>query len=72
MGCRVVLAVVPEEGTLDDLRQQRAATLADAMLKSTDHTMKLEAQGVSEPARLRQRKLLADGLLNGSTRKLWQ
>ena len=72
MGCRVVLALVPENGTLDDLRQRRAKVLADALLKSTDHSMKLEGQGVSELERDRQHKLLVDALLSGSARKLWQ
>jgi hypothetical protein len=34
--------------------------------------MKLEAQGVSAKERERQRKLLAEALLRGSARKLWQ
>jgi hypothetical protein len=34
--------------------------------------MKLEAQGVTAPERERQRRLLADTLLNGSPRTLWQ
>ena len=34
--------------------------------------MKLEAQGVTAPERERQRRLLADMLLHGSSRKLWQ
>ena len=46
--------------------------LAEAMLKPADHSMKLEAQGVTGPERERQRRLLADTLLNGSPRKLWQ
>ena len=72
MGCRVVYAVVPESGSLDDLRVSRAKQLADALLKPTEHSMKLEAQGVSGRERGRQRKLLADALLRGSPRKLWQ
>lgn len=72
MGCRVVCALVPENGTLDDLRERRANALAEAMLQPADHSMKLEAQGVSAPERERQRKLLADTLLRGSPRKLWQ
>ena len=72
MGCRVVLSVVPENGTLDDLRLRRATELADALLKPTDHSMKLEAQGVTGIERERQRKLLVESLLSGSARKLWQ
>lgn len=72
MGCRVVYSVVPDKGSLDDLRERRANELAEALLKPTDHSMKLEAQGVNTAERERQRKLLAEALLHGSPRKLWQ
>ncbi len=72
MGCRVAYALVPEGGTLDDLRERRADALAEAMLQPADHSMKLEAQGVSATERKRQRKLLAESMLQGSARKLWQ
>lgn len=72
MGCRLVYSLVPEHGTIDDLRQRRAEALADALLKPADHSMKLEAQGVANAERERQRKLLAETLLAGSSRKLWQ
>ena len=71
MDCRLVYALVPEKGSLDDVRAHRAKALADALLKSTEHSMKLEAQGVSTRESKRQRKLLADSLLRGSPRKLW-
>ncbi len=72
MGCRLVYALVPENGSVDALRERRALALAEAMLQPADHSMKLEAQGVTAPERERQRRLLADTLLNGSPRKLWQ
>ena len=72
MGCRLVYALVPETGSVDALRERRALALAEALLQPTDHSMKLEAQGVTAPERERQRKLLAETLLNGSPRKLWQ
>lgn len=72
MGCRLVYSLVPEHGTIDDLRQRRAEALAEALLKPADHSMKLEAQGVANDERERQRKLLAETLLAGSSRKLWQ
>ena len=72
MGCRVVYALVPEGGSLDGLRERRANALAEAMLQPTAHSMALEAQGVTATERERQRKLLADALLRGSPRKLWQ
>ncbi|MBK8359566.1 MAG: mobile mystery protein A [Comamonadaceae bacterium] len=72
MGCRLVYALVPENGSVDALRERRALALAEVLLQPTDHSMKLEAQGVTAPERERQRRLLADTLLNGSPRKLWQ
>jgi len=71
MGCRVVYSLVPENGSLDDLRKRQAHAKAEALLKSTDHSMKLEAQGVDANERERQGKLLAEALLRGSSRKLW-
>ena len=72
LDCRVVYAVVPERGSLDDLRRQRALALAEALLRPGEHSMKLEAQGVSRSERERQRKRLAEQLLHGSPRKLWR
>lgn len=72
MGCRVVYALVPETGSLDDVLLQRANQVAEAMLKTTDHSMKLEAQGVSQLERERQRKVLLETLLRDSPRKLWR
>ncbi|MFH1044606.1 MAG: mobile mystery protein A [Pseudomonadota bacterium] len=72
MDCRLVYALVPEKGSLDDVRARQAQALADALLKSTEHSMKIEAQGVSARESKRQRKLLVDSLLRGSPRKLWR
>ncbi|MBK5105582.1 MAG: mobile mystery protein A [Burkholderiales bacterium] len=72
MDCRLVYALVPEEGSLDDVRARRAQEVANEMLKSTEHSMKLEAQGVPGRESKRQRKLLVDSLLRGSPRKLWR
>jgi len=72
MGCRLVYSLVPETGSLEDLRARRAQQLAEELLQPTDHSMKLEAQGVSDADRERQLTLLADALLKGSPRKLWQ
>ena len=71
MGCRLVYALAPEPGSLNKLLTSRAEALADAMLKPTTHSMELEAQGVSNRDRKRQRKALVDTLLTGNARKLW-
>ena len=72
MDCRVVYALVPEKGSLDDVRERKAQEVADKLLKSTEHSMTLESQGVSARASKRQRELLVDSLLRGSPRKLWR
>jgi predicted DNA-binding mobile mystery protein A len=72
MGCRLSYALVPENGSIDGLRERQALALADALMQPAHHSMKLEAQGVADAERERQRRLLADALLNGSPRKLWR
>lgn len=72
MDCRVVYALVPENGSIEDARARRAQEVADKLLKSTEHSMKLEAQGVSAREGKRQRKFLVDSLLRGSPRRLWR
>ena len=72
MGCHVVYAVVPESGSLDDLRQRRASAVAEEMLKAANHSMSLEAQGVSKRERARQKKRFEESLLRGSSRQLWK
>ncbi len=72
MDCRLVYALVPKEGSIEDVRARRAEEVAGALLKSTEHSMKLEAQVVPARASERQRKLLVDSLLRGSPRKLWR
>lgn len=72
MGCRLVYALVPENGSVDALRERQALALADALMQPAAHSMTLEAQGVTDAERERQRRLLADTLLAGSPRKLWR
>jgi len=72
MRCQLVYALVPETGSIDDLRRRRAEIVADARLKPTTHSMKLEAQGVSKRERERQRKELVDTLLAGGAGNLWR
>lgn len=72
MGCRLVYALVPENGSVDALRERQALALADALMQPADHSMKLEAQGVADTERDRQRRLLAETLLAGISRKLWR
>jgi predicted DNA-binding mobile mystery protein A len=73
LGCRVAYALVPEDGgSLEDLRRKRALELARKQLARVSHTMKLEAQGLAPERERRQLERLADELLAGSPRKLWE
>lgn len=72
MDCRVVYALVPETGSISDVRKRRAQALADALLKTTKHSMDLEGQGVPAREISRQHEALVDSLLRGSARKLWR
>ena len=69
--CRVTYAVVPVK-PLAEMRRARALALADALTKPVAHSMKLEAQGISDKETRRQREQLAEELLRGSSRKLWR
>lgn len=71
LGCRVVYAVVPSK-SLDEIRRERASAIARRQLRPVSHTMKLEAQGISETAEQRALERLVAGLLNGNPKKLWE
>lgn len=72
LGCRVVYALVPEDGaSLADVRRKRALELARTQLARVSHTMKLEAQGLTPGRERRQLERLADELLARSPRYLW-
>ena len=73
LGCRVAYALVPEDGgSLEGVRRKRALELARKQLERVSHTMKLEAQGLSAGRERRQAERLADDLLAGSPRRLWE
>jgi predicted DNA-binding mobile mystery protein A len=72
MGCRLVYSLVPETGSLDEIRKRRAEHIANAMLTPTTHSMKLETQGVSKRDLERQKKALVDTLLNNRAGSLWR
>jgi predicted DNA-binding mobile mystery protein A len=70
LGCRVVYALVPLK-PLTETIEDRAAALAEAQLASVEQTMRLEAQGVSDPKQREQaRRQLAQDLLRRPAR-LW-
>ena len=48
MNCKVVYALVPEDGSLQDLIEEQALKKAQELVAAVDHTMMLEAQGVGD------------------------
>ena len=72
LGCQVAIALVPHGGSLDALRERQADTMAETILRPTEHSMRLEGQGVSAANRQRVKQGLVESLLRGSPRKLWR
>jgi predicted DNA-binding mobile mystery protein A len=71
LDCRLVYALMPRQ-PLEDIVEQRAALLAKSRLKSTGHTMTLEAQGVDATDESEQLKRLIRQLVEKSGSKLWE
>jgi len=68
--CRVIYALVPEK-PLDEMQRARAREIADSLVKPVSHSMKLEAQSISEREEQRQKDQIERKLLEGDPRKLW-
>lgn len=71
LDCRLVYALMPRQ-PLEDIVEQRASLLAKSRLKSTGHTMTLEAQGVDATDESEQLKRLIRQLVEKSGSKLWE
>jgi predicted DNA-binding mobile mystery protein A len=71
LGCRVVYAVVPLK-PLDEMRRDRAYAIANRQLRPVTHSMKLEAQGLSDTEEQKALERLVEELLNGNPKKLWE
>lgn len=70
MDCALVYAIVPKT-TLEAIRRERAAAIAERELSSLHHTMRLENQAVGRDELEEERQRLIDDLLAGSPRRLW-
>jgi len=71
LNCHLVYALVPDK-PLDEVRREQALRAANNILALTSHTMTLEDQGLTEREHQRAVERLAEKLLSGSRRKLWQ
>jgi len=72
LGCRVAYAIVPQAGSVADLRRARALEVARRELAPVAHSMRLEQQGLSAERERRQLERRAQALLAGSPRRLWK
>ena len=71
LDCRLVYALVPKH-SLEETIEERASLIAKRRLKSTSHTMALEAQGVDEADESEQLKRLTKQLIEKGGSKLWE
>lgn len=69
LNCRLVYALVPNNGRLQDILDRQAMIKAKDIVSAVDHTMQLEAQGVGN---IQQKvKEIADELTKNPNTKLW-
>ena len=69
MGCKLVYAFVPPQGSLEDIVKKQAYKKAQELIEPINHTMLLEAQEVGD---LKERITeAADELTNDLNSKLW-
>ncbi len=70
LGCRLVYALVPSDGNLQDILDKQAIVKAKNIVSDVDHTMQLEAQGVGN---LQQKiEETAEELAKNPSTKLWE
>ena len=71
LGCHVVYAIVPPK-PLDEMQRDRAHTIARRQLQHISHSMKLEAQCISDTEEQRALERLVSELLAGNPKRLWE
>jgi predicted DNA-binding mobile mystery protein A len=69
LDCRVVYALIPNEGSLEAIIRKQAVKKASEIVKDVDHTMQLEAQGVGNVQE--KIKEIAEDLAKNPNSKLW-
>ena len=70
LGCRLVYAFVPRNGTLEDWVRQQAYQKAAETFHSVDHSMAIEGQRVDDEQE--SLKQLADDLLKQLDSSMWE
>ena len=74
MNCQLVYAIVPkkEYNSLEKIIDHQAELLANKLIKKADHTMHLEAQGISSREIKSQTKKLANELKDKMDSRIWE
>jgi predicted DNA-binding mobile mystery protein A len=71
MDLKLVYALVPKDGTINDLIQKKADKLAQKIVLRTNQNMKLEDQGIGDEKIAETIKELADELKREMKKSLW-
>lgn len=72
MRCRMVYALVPEDGSLENIVRQQAEAVALQAMNRVRQTMALEAQTPDDPAVLQEAaRDMAEDLVRNLRRELW-
>lgn len=70
MNCKLVYCLVPLE-PLDEMLKKQAREVAKKRIKSVNHSMKLELQGLTAQQLKQQEENLVKELLEGDPKALW-
>lgn len=70
LGCKFVYAIIPLDGSLQDMVRDQAAQKAKEIVTAVDHTMQLEAQGVGDMHTKIQE--IAQELSKNPNSRLWE
>lgn len=71
LGCRVIITLIPENGTLQDMREKQALKKARQISQYTELHMELEEQATEDNFREQTIKKLADDYLRKWPRDFW-
>jgi predicted DNA-binding mobile mystery protein A len=71
MDLKLVYALVPKNGTINDLIQTKAEKLAQKIVLRTNQNMKLEDQGIGDEKIAKITKELADDIKREMRKSLW-
>ena len=71
MDLKIVYALVPKSGTIDDLIEMKAEKLAKKIVLRTNHNMKLEDQGIGDDKITKTIKDLANEIKRELRKSLW-